>query len=59
MPDLPAALIEKMVTQAPELLVLLLLFVRIDRRMQACFEAMHQAMDRLLSAVIDDEAPHS
>lgn len=59
MHDLSAALIEKMVAQAPELVVLLLLLIRIDRRMQTCFVAMHEAMERLLDAVIDDETSHS
>ena len=59
MPDLPAELLTKLISQAPELLVLLLLFYRIDKRMQACFDAMHAAMDKLLGAVLDDENSNS
>jgi len=52
---LPAELVEKLVSQAPELLVLLMLFWRIDKRMQSCFEAMSAAMEKLLEAVICED----
>jgi len=56
--DLPPELLTKLIEQAPAIAVLLYLFWRLDRRMDACYSSMREVLDRLLEKVMDDETTH-